>query len=343
MRLRRSRACDPGIRRVRSGRGFRYTWPDGRPVRDRPTLDRIRALVLPPAWEDVWICPEPNGHLQATGVDSAGRRQYRYHDEWRAQRDREKHERMQEFARALPRMREITTEHLGRRGFTRERVLAGAVRLLDLGFFRSGSDAYEKENETFGLATIRREHVSVVRGTIRFEYSAKGSKVRVQAVAEDSVRKLVRGLLRRKDDGPELLAYREGGTWHDVTAADINAYLREVTGGSFTAKDFRTWHATVLAAAGLAVSTEVPDTRAAKRRAVTRVVKEVADYLGDTPAVTRRSYIDPRVISAFENGRTVARAVERIGEGVRPGELATIGHFEKAVARMVTSRHGGSR
>ena len=342
VKLRRSRASDPGISRVRSGRGFRYVWPNGRPVRDRRTLDRIQALVLPPAWDDVWICREPDGHLQATGVDSAGRRQYRYHDEWSTRRSRAKHARVGEFARALPAIREITAEHLGQRGFPRERVLAGAVRLLDLGFFRSGSDAYTKKHDTYGLATLRRDHVHVRRGMIHFEYSAKGSKWREQAVAESDVVKLVRGLLRRKDDNPELLAWRERGRWHDVTAADINGYLQEITGGQFTAKDFRTWHATVLAAAGLAVSTRAPDTEAGQRRAVARVVKEVATYLGDTPAVTRRSYIDPRVIDAYGEGQTVARAVTKLGEDVVPGELATIGHFEKAVARMITSREGGS-
>jgi DNA topoisomerase IB len=343
MRLRRTRASDPGIERIRCGRGFRYRGPDGAPVRDEETLARIRALVIPPAWEQVWICVEPNGHLQATGIDSAGRRQYRYHDEWRSRRNVAKHQRVLEFAAVLPKVREITAEHLTARGFGRERVLAGAVRMLDLGFFRSGSEAYEKEHETFGLATLRRDHVHLVRGAIRIEFVGKGSQEQEQIVTEEAVVRLIRGLMRRQHDGPELLAYRTPRGWHDVTAADINGYLGEVTGGPFTAKDFRTWHATVLAAAGLAVSTTAPDTKTGHQRAVARVVREVAHYLGDTPAVARRSYIDPRIIEAYDHGETVARALGKVGDEVLPGELATNGPFEKAVARLLASLDGASR
>jgi DNA topoisomerase IB len=335
MRLTRSSADKPGIRRVRSGRGFRYLDPAGDPVRDSETLDRIRALVIPPAWQDVWICPTPRGHLQATGVDAAGRRQYRYHDEWRRRRDEAKHQRILEFAATLPTLRATAAEHLSLRGFPRERVLAGAVRLIDLGFFRVGNEAYESEHETFGVATVLRKHVQCRRGEVQFEYPAKGSILREQAVAEEAVCRLVTGLRRRKEDGPELLAFRENGRWYDVRAADVNRYLQEVSGGPYTAKDFRTWHATVLAAVGLAVSTHVPDSAAARKRAVARTVREVADYLGNTPAVARRSYIDPRVFRGYEQGITVAAAVGKLGQAVVPGELATIGPFEKAVARML--------
>lgn len=340
MRLKQTRAGDPGIERVRCGRGFRYRWSDGRPVRDETILTRIRDLVLPPAWEDVWICAEANGHLQASGIDSAGRRQYRYHDAWTTSRGAAKHRRVLEFAAVLPKVRATTADHLAQRGFGRERVLAGAVQLLDLGFFRSGSAAYEKEHETFGLSTLRREHVHVGKGCVRFEFMAKGSQAQEQTVTEESVCRLVRGLVRRKDDGPELLAWRDRHGWHDVTAADINGYLQEISGGPFTAKDFRTWHATVLAAAGFAVSTNAPPTQTGQKRAVARVVKEVAEYLGDTPAVARRSYIDPRVIQAYGDGQTVARALRKVGEDVAPGELATNGPFEKAVARMLRSLDG---
>jgi len=336
MSLTRTSADEPGISRVRCGRGFRYLDPAGDPVRDTETLDRIRALVLPPAWQDVWICPNPRGHLQATGVDAAGRRQYRYHDEWRRRRDRAKHQRILEFAGCLPTLRATAAEHLSLRGFPRERVLAGAVRLIDLGFFRVGNESYESAHETYGVATVLREHVQCRRGEVQFEYPAKNSILREQAVAEEALCRLVTGLRRRKDSGPELLAFREGGRWHDVRAADVNGYLQEVSGGPYTAKDFRTWHATVLAAVGLAVSTHVPDTAAARKRAVARTVREVADYLGNTPAVARRSYIDPRVIRGYEQGITVAAAVGKLGQTVVPGELATIGPFEKAVARMLT-------
>jgi DNA topoisomerase IB len=268
-------------------------------------------------------------------VDAAGRRQYRYHDEWRRRRDRAKHERILEFASCLPTLRATASEHLSLRGFPRERVLAGAIRLIDLGFFRVGNEAYESAHETYGVATVLREHVQCRRGEVQFEYPAKGSILREQAVAEEALCRLVTGLRRRKDDGPELLAFREGGRWRDVRAADVNAYLQEVSGGPYTAKDFRTWHATVLAAVGLAVSIHVPDSETARKRAVARTVREVADYLGNTPAVARRSYIDPRVIRGYEQGITVAAAVGKLGQTVVPGELATIGPFEKAVARML--------
>ncbi|MGQ0843179.1 MAG: DNA topoisomerase IB [Sporichthyaceae bacterium] len=339
MRLRRSGPNEPGIERVRCGRGFRYVDAAGDPVHDQATLDRIRALVLPPAWRDVWICRHPCGHLQAVGTDAAGRRQYRYHDQWRESRDAAKHRRILEFAACLPRLRNTAVEHLHGRGFGRERVLAGAVRLIDLGFFRSGSEAYEKAHDTYGIATVHREHVRCSGRTVRFSYPAKGSVHREQAIAEEAVCRLVRGLRRRRDPNPELLAWRNGNGWHDVAAADINAYLQEVTGGPYTAKDFRTWHATVLAAVGLAVSVEAAAKPTARRRAVARTVREVAAYLGNTPAVARRSYIDPRVFEAYADGETVAPALRRLGERVAPGELATIGPFERSVARMLAGRN----
>jgi DNA topoisomerase IB len=341
MRLTRSSADEPGISRVRCGRGFRYLDAADNPVRDTETLDRIRALVLPPAWQDVWICPHPHGHLQATGVDAAGRRQYRYHDEWRRRRDKAKHQRILAFAACLPTLRATAADHLSLRGFPRERVLAGAVRLIDLGFFRVGNESYESAHETYGVATVLREHVQCRRGEVQFEYMAKGSILCEQAVAEEALCSLVKGLRRRKDTGPELLAFREGGQWHDVRAVDVNSYLQELSGGPYTAKDFRTWHATVLAAVGLAVSTHVPDSAAARKRAVARTVREVADYLGNTPAVARRSYIDPRVIRGYQHGITVAAAVGKLGQTVLPGELATIGPFERSVARMLAKVDSG--
>ncbi|MFG2003677.1 DNA topoisomerase IB [Spirillospora sp. NPDC048911] len=334
MRLRHSDPESPGIRRRRCGRGFQYFGPDGAQLRDQEQLARIKELVIPPAWKDVWICPSPSGHLQAIGVDSEGRRQYLYHEEWRRQRDAAKHDRVLEFAAVLPKVREIVGEHLETRGYPRERVLAAAVRLIDLGFFRPGGREYAEENGTYGLATILREHVHCGRNKVTFEYIAKGSKEREQVVAEENVCAVVRGLKRRKDDSPELLAHRSGRAWRSVQAEDINEYLREISGGDFTAKDFRTWHATVLAAVGLAVTVESSAT--ARRRAVSRVVQEVADYLGNTPAVARSSYIDPRIIELHENGVTINSVLPNLGEGVGPGELATQGETEAAVLRLLT-------
>jgi DNA topoisomerase IB len=290
--------------------------------------------VIPPAWEDVWICPDPRGHIQAVGTDSAGRRQYLYHSLWREQRDQGKYDRVRELGAALPRVREVVARHLEGRGLTRDRVLAAALRLIELGFFRPGGEEYAEENGTFGLATILKEHVTLTKGQLVFEYDAKGAKHREQAVAEDRVCAVVRTLKRRRAGGDKLLVYRSGPRWHDVTAADINDYIREVSGGEYTAKDFRTWHATVLAAVGLAVS-ERADGESARKRAVARVVREVADYLGNTPAVARASYIDPRVIRSYEEGRTIASALGDLGRDTDFGDLATRGRAESAVLKLL--------
>lgn len=330
----RSDPSAAGIRRRRCGRGFLYVRPGGGPVRDAATIARIRSLVIPPAWKDVWICTDPAGHIQAVGTDAAGRRQYRYHDVWRKRRDEEKHDRMLEFGAALPLLREVIRRHLGERGLVRERVLAAAVQLIDLGFFRPGGEDYAAENGSFGLATIRRDHVAVSRGQIVFTYPGKSAKHQEQAVAEDQVCAVVRSLKGRRGAGDRLLAYRSGRCWHDVTATDINDYLREVSGREFTAKDFRTWHGTVLAAVGLAVS-EGAATAAARRRAIARVCQEVASYLGNTPAVARASYIDPRVISLYEEGRTIAASLGGLGKETAFGDLATAGHAEQAVLKLL--------
>ena len=333
--LTRSDPGGTGIRRRRRGRGFSYLGSDTAVIKDPETLARIRALVIPPAWEDVWICIDPHGHIQAIGTDSAGRRQYRYHDLWREQRDQDKHDRVLEFGAVLPRIREVICRHLGSRGLTRDRVLAAAIRLIDLGFFRPGGEEYAEENGTFGLATIRKEHVTLAKGQLVFEYLAKGAKRREQAVAEDQVCAVVRSLRRRRGGGDQLLVYRSGPRWHDVTAADINDYLREVSGGYYTAKDFRTWHATVLTAVGLAVSEPAAGRDAARKRAIARVVREVADYLGNTPAVARASYIDPRVIELYEDGHTIASVLGDLGQDCDFGDLATWGRAEKAVVKLL--------
>ncbi len=307
MRLRRADCSRPGITRRRAGKGFAYYAPDGRRITDAATRERIRELVIPPAWQDVWISPWANGHLQATGTDAAGRKQYLYHPEWRARRDREKFADMGRFGRALPTLRAHIAADLGSsRALTRERVLACAVRLLDTGFFRVGSEDYAVRNETYGLATMRKDHVTVKRdGTMVFAYPAKHAKRQVHGVLDDAALEVVRRLKRRRGGNPELLAYQERGTWRDVKSSDINPYLRDATGEEFSAKDFRTWNATVLAALGVAVAGEVAASAAKRKRAVARAVSEVAQYLGNTPAVARASYIDPRVFDAYDAGRVI--------------------------------------
>jgi DNA topoisomerase IB len=337
--LTRSELSAAGIRRRRCGRGFRYFAADGTPLADAAALARIKALVIPPAWEDVWICPREDGHIQAVGTDVAGRRQYRYHDEWRVQRDREKFDRMLEFGRALPHVRTVIEDHLRGSELSRARVLAAAVRLIDLGFFRSGGDEYAADNGSFGLATIRREHVTCHQDEVTFDYIGKSGKRHVETIADDLASPVVRSLKRRRSwaDCDDLLVFRSGSKWHNVTAENINEYLRDISGGEFTAKDFRTWHATVLAAVGLAVSQAAAESPTARKRAIARVVREVADYLGNTPAVARGSYIDPRVIARYEEGVTIASSLADLGKGQEFGDVATKGHAERAVLALLTS------
>ncbi|MDQ1698722.1 MAG: hypothetical protein QOG34_585 [Frankiaceae bacterium] len=342
-RLKRVDCAEPGIRRVRRGRGFSYVDAAGRRVDDPVTLQRISALVIPPAWDDVWICTAPNGHIQATGTDAAGRRQYRYHDDWRRHRDRLKHDRMLEFASALPAARERMLADLARPSIDRERVLGGAARLLDLGFFRIGSEEYAETNGSYGLATMRREHVTCTSGVLTFDYIAKSGKHRVQSVGDPDLCELVRQLKRRRGGGEELLAYRGTGGWVDIKSTDINVYLREITGGDFTAKDFRTWHATVLCAVGLAVSADAPASESARKRAVARAVSEVAHYLGNTPAVCRASYIDPRVIDLYNDGVTIHADLGELGADAAFGELSTQGAIERAVYRLLSEPAAGRR
>jgi DNA topoisomerase IB len=312
-----------------------YVDAGGTLVTDPATIERIKALVIPPAWNDVWICPTASGHIQATGVDARGRRQYRYHDVWRLQRDLEKHDRILDFASRLPAARERIKADLAGGELTRERVLACAVRLLDLGFFRIGGEQYAEENQTYGLATMRKEHVRVSKGILTFDYTAKSGKHLHKSLAEPEVGAVIAALKRRRGGGEELLAYRgEAGEWVDVKSADINAYLRSVTEGEDSAKDFRTWSATVLAAIGLAVSTNAVS-ESARKRAVTRVVKEVSEQLGNTPAVCRSSYIDPRIIDLYDAGITIRKDLDKLGADASYGEPAFQGAIEGAVLRLL--------
>jgi DNA topoisomerase IB len=286
----------------------------------------------------VWICPYPNGHIQAMGVDAAGRRQYVYHEQWRRRRDQEKFDHMLEFARALPKLRRLCSRRMAQPEMTRDRVLACATRLLDLGFFRIGTEGYAEQNQTYGLATIHKQHVTITGDLIVFDYAAKGGQRRIESIVDPAVHDIVTTLKRRRAGGPELLAYKSGHRWVDVKSSDINDFLKEATGGEFTAKDFRTWNATVLAAVALAVSGEAAGSKTARKRAMARATKEVAHYLGNTPAVCRASYIDPRVFDRYRSGWTISGVLDSLGDVAAFGEPSTQGAVEEAVLDLLEDR-----
>lgn len=343
MQLQRVEPAGPGYSRRRRGRGFSYYDEDGAPVTDPETLRRIRSLVIPPAWRDVWICPLPGGHIQAVGTDDAGRRQYLYHDEWRRQRDAAKYDRVLRLGRRLPAVRAQIREHLEGRGLTCERVLAAALRMLDIGAFRVGGEEYApapgEEEGTFGLATVRREHVRLHRGAIELRYPGKGGTNLAITLRDPALHAVVGALLRRRGGGEDLLVYRTKQGWHDVCAEDINARLKELAGDEFSAKDLRTWNATVLAAVALAAGAAngVPSSKRRRARAINAALDEVAEHLGNTRAVARASYVDPRVLEHYAEGRTILAAVRRAGtydlvdENVR-------GRLERALLRLLQSR-----
>jgi DNA topoisomerase IB len=313
-RLRRVSCAGPGITRRKRGRGFEYLDETGAHIDDPETLQRIKDLAIPPAWTDVWICPHTNGHLQAVGTDAADRKQYIYHQVWRERRDQEKFSRMLAFARSLKDVRRITDKHLAESELDRDRVLACAVRLLDFGFFRIGGEAYAESNESFGLATLRKDHVTLEGREVVFEYMAKSKRERLQSVVDPQVFEVVKALKRRRSGGEDLLAYKINGEWHDVKSSEINTYLKEIAGDEFSAKDFRTWHATVIAARALAVSRDALRSKTARKRAVSRAIEEAAHYLGNTPAVCRASYVDPRVIDRYESRWTIWPAIEKLAD-----------------------------
>ena len=339
-RLKRIDCATPGISRRRRGRGFEYidSTTEER-IEDEDVVQRIKALAIPPAWKDVWICADPLGHIQATGVDVRGRKQYRYHDRWRERRDRQKFGEMVEFARSLPELRKRVVSDLCKRKISRERVLACAVRLLDRGFFRIGSEDYAEENETYGLATMRKRHVTINGNTLVFDYEAKGGKRRVQTIVDPKVSRLVKTLRERRGGGHELLAYRNGSQWRDLRSTEINDYIKDVIGVQHSAKDFRTWNATVLAAVVLAASARERDmgTKGGRNRAKRDAVKQVSHYLGNTPAVCRASYIDPRVFDRFDGGLTIGGVFERLPED--PAEWPEIQRpIEEAVLDLIDRR-----
>jgi DNA topoisomerase IB len=333
MRLRRSNPSRPGLGRRRRGRGVTFLDLDGRPITDRDEVARLRALAIPPAWQDVWICPDPRGHIQATGVDAAGRRQYLYHPVWRTKRDAAKFDHVLEVAARLPVLRRRVEADLSGRGMNRERVLAAVARLLDSGAFRIGGEEYAAGDEpSYGVATLRPEHVTAQRGCVVFEYVAKGGIERVQTVADPVVCALLRELRRRRRDAERLFGYWDGAArqWRDVRSDDVNGYLREASGADMTAKDFRTWHATVLAAIELAAAGP-QRSPTARRRTVSRVMREVAGQLGNTPAVARASYVDPRVVDLFHDG--VVAEVEAVGNGEPDRRSA-----ERAVLKLLAEK-----
>ncbi|MFK0246626.1 DNA topoisomerase IB [Amycolatopsis azurea] len=332
MRLRRADLGSPGIRRRRRGRGFGYLTPDGEPLKDEETIGRINALAIPPAWRRVWISPHENAHIQAVGVDDAGRKQYLYHPEWRRARDEEKHERVLALARKLPELREAVQEDLGSRGLKRERVLAGALRMIDLGVFRTGGESYADEHGTHGVATLLCEHVELRDECLVCDYPAKHGIRRKVRLPDEALVRLVRSLRRVRGRNARLLAYRADGGWYEVKADDINERLRELVGEGFTAKDLRTWNATVLAASAFA-GLEKPSSERGLKRAEKSVMTEVAEGLGNTPAVARRSYVDPRVITAYREDRTITRAMRRAEKAADPNEARDI--VERAVVRLV--------
>lgn len=336
-RLTRVDCSSAGIVRRKRGKGFEYLYPEGRKVREPEVRQRISDLVIPPAWSDVWICLQANGHIQAMGTDAAGRRQYIYHQQWRSRRDQEKFDHMVEFALSRPGIRENTARHLRKRRLDKERVLAAAVRLLDRGFFRIGGEGYAEQNQTYGLATIERRHVTLEPGhVLAFDYVAKSGKRRLMSVVDPEVYKVVEGLKKRRG-GKRLLAYQdENQAWVPVRSIDINTYIKQVSGSDFTAKDFRTWAATVLAAIALSVSAEASRSPSSRKRAISRAIKEVSEYLGNTPAVCRSSYIDPRVFDRYNAGYTIAGALESLGDIDVFGEPAFQGAIETAVLDLIT-------
>jgi DNA topoisomerase I len=298
--LTRSDPGSPGITRERSREGFRYRDPSGAEVTQPEVLQRIGALVIPPAWTNVWISPDPWGHIQATGVDSRGRTQYRYHELWRGQRDAQKFLHMLRFASVLPALRAATVADLARAGLDRDRVAASAVRLIDLGLFRIGGEKYAELDHHYGATTLEKRHVTVTRDGVMFDYIAKEGKRRAITVTDEAVLPTVRALAGNDNGLDTLFSYQHGGDWRVLHSHDVSNYIAARAGGHFTAKEFRTWNATVLMALTLANAAPSPTARG-RGRVIATSVREVADWLGDTPAVTRKSYIDPQLISRYES------------------------------------------
>jgi DNA topoisomerase-1 len=339
MRLRRSVVNGPGLTRVRRGKGFSYHDHNGAVITDEATVTRINDLVIPPAWKKVWISPHANGHIQAVGTDAAGRRQYLYHQQWQEERNEEKFDRVLQMSRHLPDMRKRIAADLGRRGLDRDRVLAVALHLLDLGYFRAGGDVYAEENNSYGISTLLCEHVSLQRQAVEFDYPAKSGVRRTLVIDDPEVVRSVRALLRRPDQTGRFLSCRNGSEWTDIHSDDLNARFKELVGADYSVKDLRTWHGTVLAAAAF-VDADPPVNKTVIKRVESAVMKEVSSALGNTPAVARASYVDPRVVSGYEAGLTIAAGARRAERAARPGERQAI--LEKSTANLIRKVAKGS-
>jgi DNA topoisomerase I len=327
----------PGIRRAGKPNRFRYMDARGRPIRSRAELDRIRALAIPPAWTEVWICPHPLGHLQATGRDARGRKQYRYHSQWRQVRDEEKYGRLIEFAQALPRIRRKTSADLNRRGLTRERVLAAVVQLLEKTLIRIGNEEYARDNRSYGLTTMREQHATIAGAHVNFEFRGKSGIRHAINLHDARLARIVKAC--RDLPGYELFQYVDGdGKRQTVDSADVNAYLRELSGTDFTAKDFRTWAGTVMAAKALADAAGFKSVTEAKRNIV-KAVEAVAKRLGNTKAVCRRCYIHPAIIDSYMEGVTLATATTRGARITRSaGSKSALSAEEAAVIGLLERR-----
>jgi DNA topoisomerase I len=328
----------PGIRRTRAGKHFSYIAPDGERVHDQTTLTRIRSLAIPPAWTDVWICPSPNGHIQATGRDAKRRKQYRYHPRWREVRDETKYTRMIAFAETLPIIRDATDRELSLRPLTRQKVLATVIQLLDATAIRVGNEEYARENQTFGLTTLRTDHVEVQGSEIHFHFRGKSGKEHVVDVRD---RRLARAIHRLQDlPGQDVFQYIDtDGELRLVDSGDVNDYLRQITGENFTAKDFRTWHGTVRVAEGLYAVGSFGSEREANHNVV-QAIEDAATHLGNTPSICRKSYVHPAVIDAYMDGSLVPTFDQVYGQangdpipGLYPDEVATLAVLRQQMER----------
>jgi len=322
----------PGIRREMGPLGFKYISPRGRVLRRPGELKRIASLAIPPAWKDVWICPDPRGHLQATGRDARGRKQYRYHARWRDCRDETKYDRMPAFAAALPKIRERTRRDLARPGLPREKVLAAVVQLLEKSLIRVGNEEYARDNGSVGLTTMKDKHVNVRGGTLRFEFKGKSGKKHCVDVTDKRLARIVRNC--RDLPGQELFQYIDDeGQRRKIGSGDVNEYLKEITGEDFTAKDFRTWAGTVLASTALRDMRPSENVSAARlKRDLNQAIEAVAGVLGNTRAVCRKSYIHPAVIDGFARGTLAKITGRRASNGLRPDELAVLELLKRRAA-----------
>ncbi len=340
--LRYSTDAKPGISRSRSGRGFSYRRPDGDLIRDKTVLARIRALAVPPAWTDVWICPDPAGHLQATGRDAKGRKQYRYHERWRTGRDDAKFERLIDFARVLPRVRKRCDADLATPGMSREKVLAAVVRLLETTLIRVGNDEYARLNRSFGLTTLKSRHATVTGTRVRFRFRGKSGRQHEVGIRDRRLATVVR---RCQDlPGQELFQYvGDDGEPHDVASDDVNDYLREISGIDITAKDFRTWAGTVLAYRALRALAPGTDDRSSRKNVV-EAVRLTSDRLGNTPAVARRSYVHPAILEAYMDGSIGGALLEAAEEQADPPPKPDLREERQVVAllrkRIANDRNG---